>query len=1213
MASRKPAATGRSKRTGSSGRTKPAKPGSGRRTGGNASPQAFPIVGIGASAGGLGPIQEFFQAFPPKPGIAFIVVQHMDPTRASDMVEILARRTSLKVVEAEDGKPVQPDTVYTIPPGRYLRVVNGRLSLTIPEEPRGLRLPVDVLFASIAMAGESVLGVILSGTGADGTVGLRAIRNQGGTILVQDPETAEYDGMPRSAIATGLVDFILPPEKLPEAILAVAAHGKAAAAAGRSDVGGDGVADILGVLHTRRNVDFSGYKKGTLVRRIERRVSLRRVAGKDDYLRLLQDEPEEVNALFRDLLIPVTRFFRDPESWVVLEREALKRIVQEAGRDSPIRAWVTGCATGEEAYSLAILLREMTSKLRKEIPLQIFASDLDKDSVDIARGGRFPESIAADVGPERLKRFFTRQDHHYVVNQSLRDAVIFAHQNVLADPPFSRLDLVTCRNVLIYLEAPMQQRVLEIAHFALKPGRFLLLGSSETVGPQVDLFQSVHKRIRLYRRLGTVRHERIRVPVGAAAHGNVASSGVVPVVRDNLAILHARQVVLERYAVATVILNRKLEILSLFGPTTDYLTQPSGALTTDISAWLKEGARTKLKVGIQSALRKNQIQTVRGLRFRRGTRLVTVTCTIEPLTGPPETDGLILVSFRDSAAEAAGGRRPRASDGEEPMVRHLEQELKTARDDLQTSVEHLENANEELRVTNEELLSVNEELQSSNEELETSREELQSSNEELSTVNAQLESKIFELQGATEDIANLLTSTQIPTLFLDQHLTIRRFTPAITQLFRLIPSDVGRAIEDIVQLADDPTLLESARLVQQQQQQQQDREITTHKGKVFLRRVLPFLTGDDRVEGVVVTYIDLSERTRADVSIREARDYFEAIVTTLREPMVVLDRQLLVMTANRAFYKTYGQEEGQVIGRRIFDLGDREWDTPDFRKPLEELVARGTPIVNHEIHRDFAGLGQRFICVNGTSLDKAGHAVVMLSLEDITTTVRAERARNETLRQLVSYEEKQRHRLALDLHDETGQYVTACLLGLASLRASASDPTGHALIGELQARAEELARHLHGISLQLRPTALDDHGLERALQNYAEAMSPRLGLEVDVQARLGGRRLPEYVETVLYRVVQEALTNVLKHANASKASILLSRKGRDVSLIIEDNGRGFDTDRALNGGGGEGSLGLRGMSERVILAGGTLTVESSPGAGTTLFVRMPVREDHDER
>jgi signal transduction histidine kinase len=321
-----------------------------------------------------------------------------------------------------------------------------------------------------------------------------------------------------------------------------------------------------------------------------------------------------------------------------------------------------------------------------------------------------------------------------------------------------------------------------------------------------------------------------------------------------------------------------------------------------------------------------------------------------------------------------------------------------------------------------------------------------------------------------------------------------------------------------------------------------------------------------------------------------------------------------VVTANRAFYEAYRQEKGEVIGRRVFDLGDREWDTPDFRKSLDELISRGTPIVNLEIHRDFAGLGERFICVNGTSLEQAGHPVVMLSLEDITPTVRAERARNETLRQLVSYEEKQRHRLALDLHDETGQYVTAFLLGLASLRASASDPTGHALIGELQARAEELARHLHGISLQLRPTALDDHGLERALQNYADAMSPRHGLEVDVQTRLGGRRLPEYVETVLYRVVQEALTNVLRHANASKASILLSRKGRAVSLIVEDNGRGFEPDRVLNGGdGGESSLGLRGMSERVILAGGTLTVESSPGAGTTLFVRMPVREDYDER
>jgi two-component system CheB/CheR fusion protein len=974
----------------------------------------------------------------------------------------------------------------------------------------------------------------------------------------------------------------------------------------------DHVISILSLLHARRNVDFSGYKKGTLIRRINRRMSVRHVSRGGDYLRMLRQNPEEVNALFNDMLIQVTHFFREPESWRVLENDVLPRLVAEADKDTPVRIWVPGCASGEEAYSLAILLLELIEKAQKPVPLQVFASDLDRASLDRARLGSYPDSIAADVSPERLERFFVKGEHRFVVTQLLRDTVIFAQQNLLVDPPFSRLDLISCRNVLIYLEAETQRRVFELFHFALRPGRYLFLGNSETVGPQTDLFQPLDKRARIYRRLGTVRSDRLRLSMTGTASLPATTSlpGLPPVAaRENVALQHAREQVLERYTDAVVLVNRRFEILSLFGPTQNYIVQPSGQLTPDILYWVKEGVRTKLRVALQTAVRKQEPVTLRGLRMRRQDAPVTIAITVEPLTTAPESDGLLLVVFRDDAGVAPRLRGRRVNDSTEPLVRQLEYELKVARDDLQTSVEQLESSNEELRATNEEVLSMNEELQSANEELETSKEELQSVNEELSTVNNQLESKLVELQGLNDDITNLLTSTDLPTLFLDRDFLIRRFTPAMTRLFRLIRGDLGRPVSDIAHMVTDPTLLEDAREVLTRLTPV-EKEVFTGQGSGFLRRVLPYRTENDRIEGVVVTYFDLAERIRADQSIRESRDFAEAIIETLREPLLVLDDHLVVKSANAAFYRVFQLAPDRVVGRRVYDVGSHEWNMPEFRKLLEQLLKDGRPVTDYEIRREFAGLGQRVLRVNANVVKSHGHIQILLAVEDVTTRIEAEMARNEALRQLVSYDEKERHRLALELHDETGQHLTAFLLGLSSLRDSSADrPEVHAVVQNLLAQAEDLARNLHGISLQLRPRALDDHDLERALFNYAEDLRLRHGLEVDFQTiGQGLGRLPGPLETVLYRATQEALTNVVKHAQAKKVSIVTSRKKREVQLIIEDDGRGFNPSAAHDGH----HLGLRGMRERIGLAGGTMTVESAPGSGTTLFIRLPIREsDYD--
>lgn len=1174
----------------------------------------IPIVGLGASAGGFEVLQRFLASTSPDSGIAYIVVQHLDPTRVSELPALLARHSKLPVSLVEQGERIRADRVYVIPPDRYVTVEAGFLKLSSPPEPRGLRLPVDTLFYSMAQhSAECGIGVILSGNGSDGSLGLRAIKGNGGLAIVQDPATAEYEGMPRSAIATGVVDYILPVDRMMDAIRSFVDHDYVRNGADQEARIPDHIENILALLHARRNVDFSGYKKGTLVRRINRRMSLRQITRGGDYLKVLRESSDEVNALFNDLLIQVTRFFREPQSWHTLEREVLTRLVDDADKDTPIRVWVPGCATGEEAYSLAMLLIEVREKAQKNVPIQIFASDLDSQALDFARAGVYPESIAADVSPERLHRFFTRGEHRYSVHQHLRDTIVFALQNVITDPPFSRLDLVSCRNLLIYLEASAQRRVLDIFHFALRPGRYLFLGNSETIGPQTDLFQPMSKRVRIYRRLGAIRLDRLRLAVGGgpptATGPNVGLAQPTP--RDGAALAHARELVLQRHTAASALVNRKFEILSLYGPTFKYLSQPTGTLTADILAWVPDGVRTKVRVALQTAVRRNDATTIHGIKLRieAEKEYRSVSVTVEPIQSPAEADGLLLVIFADDPATTPAAGKPKRKqrpEPEEPLVQQLEYELKVARDDLQTSVEQLESSNEELRATNEEVLSMNEELQSANEELETSKEELQSVNEELTTVNSQLESKISELQEISDDISNLLTSTELPVLFLDRQFLIRRYTPAMVRLFRLIPTDLGRPIQDIAHLANDTSLLDDAKRVLERLVPIEE-DLETHDGHAYLRRVLPYRTDDNRIQGVVVTYTDVSHRVEGDRAVKEARDFSQSIVETMSEPLLVLDDGLVVRGANPSFCTTYRANPGEVIGVRISEVADGEWNIPRLRRMLADMLQDGTDKGEMQVRQEFRMLGNRVINVNARLLDREGRKLIILGLDDVTKEMDFQNSRNEILRRLVNWEEKERHRLALELHDEAGQHVTAFLLGLAALKATHKDPGSAAVIDQLQNLADELARRLHGLSLQLRPTALDDHGLERALQSYIEDLTHRNHFQIDFQATGTSGRVPSHIETVLYRVAQEGLTNVMKHADASKVSVILDRRKDEIKLVIEDDGRGFLPAQVAEDGN---RLGLRGMRERVNLVGGELNVESTPGKGATIYVRVPLNDNN---
>lgn len=960
---------------------------------------AFPIVGIGASAGGLDAFKKFFSAVPAESGLAFVLIQHLDPTRESLTAELVGTYTRMHVVQVEDGMRVEPNRVYVIPPNTYLSIHEWTLRLTAPGAPRSLRMAIDFFLRSLAEdQHEHAVGVILSGTGTDGTLGLKEIKAGGGMTMVQDPQSVQHDGMPRSAIASGSADYVLPAEQMAGALLAYVQH--AAVAATKMTVlpekAPDPVTTAIEVLRARTKFDFSGYKTGTLRRRIQRRMSLRHLNELPKYVEVLRNDPAEATALFKDLLINVTSFFREPAAWQVLQEQVIRPLVAEREADAPLRVWIPACATGEEAYSIAMVLIEEIQAAEKTCRLQVFASDVDTEALETARAGVYPEGIAAHVPPERLRRFFTKSEHSYRVNQELRDTVVFAQQSLVSDPPFSRLDLISCRNLFIYLEPAVQDRLIPLLHFALVKGGYLFLGSAEGIGLQEDLFEPVSTKWRIYRRIGPTRHDKLQfpvAPVAAVVRGRTPS----PPNPSRLATL-AQHLLLQRYAPACVIINRAGEILYFHGRTDDYLAQPSGPPTQDLLAQARGGLRAKLRGAIHEAIRDNQRVVLPGVQVRRGNTFPCVKITVEPLNAAnTETEGLWLVSLEDEAensAVTAAQSATAAGGADTALVHQLEYELKTTMEDLQQTIE-------DVRAANEELMSVNEEFQSSNEELETSKEELQSLNEELTTANTQLESKIGELEATTNDLDNLLTSTNIATLFLDTQLCIRRFTPAATRLFSLIASDIGRPIGDIAQKFTDPDLLRDAAAVLQQPITPKT-EVQARDGRWYVRQVLPYRTRDQRTEGVVITFSDVAAE-----ALQEARLYAESIVDTVREPLLVLDGDLRVRSANQSFYATFHVSQEETVGELLYELGNGQWDIPKLRTLLGDVLPQKRVLNDFELESNFESIGPRIMQLNARAIDRGGGRpyLILLAIEDITERKRVQ----EALRQSEARKQVEEH------------------------------------------------------------------------------------------------------------------------------------------------------------------------------------------------------------
>lgn len=831
----------------------------------------FLVVGIGASAGGLGAVEQLLRAVPPSSGMAFVIIQHLDPDHGSMMAEILQQCTEMPVVPAATGLQVSPGNVYVIPPDSDLSIVDGHLSVLEPHDPRGHRLPVDFFFESLARERqEHAIGVVLSGMGADGTEGIRAIRENGGLGIVQDPITARFDAMPRSVIDAGLADIVCTPQEMADHIIRFASM--------RSSGKGEATADdekslgeILLLLRVRTGQDFNHYKTGTLLRRVERRMGLHQLTRASDYLRLLLENAGEVDLLFKELLIGVTSFFRDPWVWSVLAEKGWAALLSVYPEGRALRAWVPACSTGEEAYSLAISFREAIETLRPSahFSLQIFATDLDPDAIERARQGTFPSRIAQDVNEARLARFFSVDAGGFRLRKEIRETIVFAPQNIIMDPPFTKVDLVFCRNLLIYMTPELQHRLIPLFHYCLNPGGLLLLGTAETTGPAASLFSVVDASARLYRRGSSpARPKDIEFP---SRETRLPVSSVRPLserAEQNLPSL-AGEFLLNRAGPTAVLVNSAGDILYVNGRTGKYLEPAAGKANWNIYAMARDGLRHEIALVLPLSDRTREVTTQRGIRVESTDARVDL--TVFPIDEPEGLRGMLMIVFTETPADEIGLDHGDESQGDSATGRlpEIGEELVRAREEITLLRRQMQTSQEDLRSANEELQSTNEELQSANEELTTSHEELQSLNEELQTVNAELQSKVDELSSASNDMKNLLNSTDIATIFLTRAMHIRRYTTKAASLFSLIPGDIGRPLSDITTTLQYAELMNDAREVLSNLVVR-ERQVPGADGHWYLVRIMPYRTLDDVVDGVVITLNDVSKAKQLEADLRRS-------------------------------------------------------------------------------------------------------------------------------------------------------------------------------------------------------------------------------------------------------------------------------------------------------------------------------------------------------
>ncbi len=938
------------------------------------------IVGLGASAGGLEAFEAFFRNLPADTGMGFVLVSHLAPSHASILTEILQRTTTMPVVEASDQMKVEANRVHVIPPNRDMTLFQGRLQLSLPEQPRGQRMPIDAFLRSLAEdRGEHAIGIVLSGTGSDGTLGLRAILGGGGITLVQDPATAQYDGMPTSAIQAGFATHVLAPERMPGTLLSNRRRQNETLPA-PATVGG--MNRIMMLLRSGTGHDFSGYKKSTIGRRIERRMAQHDIEDIEVYARYLKAHPAEIQTLFKELLINVTSFFRDPEAFATLKKDILPQILAGKPDDYVVRLWVAGCATGEEAYSIAMVLREVMEESDRELKVQLYSTDLDDDAIAKARTGLYPVNITQDVSPERLRRFFVKEDSGYRVKKDIREMVVFAIQNVIKDPPFTRMDLVSCRNLMIYLEAELQNRLIPAFHYALKPGGVLFLSPSESIGGHTELFSPLSRKWKFYRTAPSIASTRAMMASGLSWVADANRTPPVEVMTKtkdaNIAEL-TRRALVQSFAPVSVMADSKGDILYVHGDTSRYLRPPPGQATLNAVEMAHEGLQLELRSALGQAVSQGMPTLEREVSFMVGEETRRVRLGVRPLPDSEPGLGLVLISFQDLPSPHSGkpARRRRAAGSvDRQRIEELERDLAYTRENLQATIEEQQSSNEELKSANEELQSTNEELQSTNEELETSKEELQSVNEELITVNAELQAKIEQLAGMQNDMKNLLDNINVGTIFLDDRLAIRRFTREAAKVYRLVSTDVGRPLGDIKSDLDDEDLLAKAQTVIETLIPY-EREVRSAGGDWYLTRIQPYRTLDNVIDGVVITLSNISARVAAEQAEQEGHDIAESIVEVVDKPMLVLDGAFTVIFASNSFHRDFKLSPAETRGRSVYALDHIAWDVTALRDLLETVLPQeqsfsGFPLESHRMRLD----GRRIVCRT------SGKPLILLTFEE---------------------------------------------------------------------------------------------------------------------------------------------------------------------------------------------------------------------------------------
>ena len=932
-----------------------------------------------------------FGTMPADSGLAFVVVTHQAPSSHSLLPEILAKSTEMPVCEIADQSKVEPNHVYVIPRGDYVTIRAGVLSVERRLDRERPPLPIDFFFGALARDQQRrAVGVVLSGTGKDGTLGLSAIRAGSGLALVQEPKTAEFDGMPNSAIAEQAVDLVLPPAEMPARLLSYVRGLTASSRIGTApEVASPEMDRIVTLMRVRGGHDFSAYKRDTLLRRIERRMELHQIEALWDYARYLEANSDELEFLWRDWLIGVSGFFRDPEAFQALVQSGLPGLLAAGEGGFPLRIWVPACATGEEAYSLAIILLETLEKLGNHRSLQVFATDLDPVAIRNARQGRYPESIAADVSGERLDRFFTKEGRSYRAKKQLRDLVVFAVQDVLEDPPFTRVDLISCRNFLIYIIPSVQQDLLRTFHYSLNPAGLLLLGSSESLTGCEGFFSILDRRWKLFRREESSAARPplpwTRQPPPAARIRNAAP--VTPAAKVDLAET-LRRTLAERFGPPAVLVDERGQIEQVHGSVGAYLELPSGRLNANVVEMAREGLRGPLAAALRAILKGDVAIVERTVLTKDKRNRHAVHVAVQRIEDPHLKRTLLLISFQPSAERAAprgrkdkGSSRGPASDaGEE-----IEKELQRTRQDLQSHIDELQAANEELAAANEEVQSVNEELQSTNEELQTAKEETQSLNEELHTVNAELTQKLQSFAQANDDLLNLMNSIEIATIFLDERLRVKRFTPQARRIARLIDGDVGRPLADLAIQLDYPELLSDAESVLQSLGPV-EKQAMAPDASWYAVRIRPYRTAQNAVEGLVVTFIDITETKRAE-RVQAARILAEGVVDAVREPLLVLDAGLRVVRANRSFFRMFQVEPGEIDGRILQDLGSRQWDIVKLRELLARTLQDGIGFEDFEVEYEFPSIGRRRVWLNARPVvikDGEPAELILLGMEDVS-------------------------------------------------------------------------------------------------------------------------------------------------------------------------------------------------------------------------------------